>query len=56
MGPQMKLSNFPQVVVGARISKSGNAMPQPGDLQGLSAPVALGSTSLKIEINQAVGP
>jgi cytochrome c-type biogenesis protein CcmH len=56
MGPQMKLSNFPQVVVGARISKSGNAMPQPGDLQGMSAPVALGSGGLKIEINQAVGP
>ncbi|ACB33820.1 Tetratricopeptide TPR_2 repeat protein [Leptothrix cholodnii SP-6] len=56
MGPQMKLSNFPQVVVGARISKSGNAMPQPGDLQGISAPVALGSNGLKIEINQAVGP
>jgi len=26
--------------VGARISKSGNAMPQSGDLQGTVAPVA----------------
>jgi cytochrome c-type biogenesis protein CcmH len=27
------------VVVGARVSKTGNATPQPGDLQGLSAVV-----------------
>ncbi|HEC19919.1 MAG TPA: c-type cytochrome biogenesis protein CcmI [Gammaproteobacteria bacterium] len=39
MNPAMKLSNFQQVVVGARISKSGNAMPQPGDMQAVSAPV-----------------
>lgn len=42
MNPAMKLSNFQQVVVGARISKSGNAMPQSGDLQGQSETVALG--------------
>lgn len=33
----MSLAQFPKVVVGARISKSGNAAPQPGDLEGLSA-------------------
>lgn len=54
MSPQMKLSNFPQVVVGARVSKSGNAMPQPGDLQGLSSTVAVGASGLKIEINEVV--
>ena len=46
-----------RVVVGARISKSGGATPQPGDLQGLSAPVAPGSTeaaALAIEISQPV--
>ena len=32
MMPQMKLSNFESVVVTARISKTGNAMTQPGDL------------------------
>lgn len=42
MNPAMKLSNFQQVVVGARISKSGNAMPQSGDLQGQSETIALG--------------
>ena len=34
MMPTMKLSNFPQVKLLARISKSGNAMSQPGDLIG----------------------
>jgi tetratricopeptide (TPR) repeat protein len=37
MVPGLTLSRFPQVVVGARISKSGNASPQSGDLQTLSA-------------------
>ncbi len=55
MSPAMKLSNFPQVIVGARVSKSGNAMPQPGDLQGLSQPVAIGSSGLKIVIGEEVG-
>jgi cytochrome c-type biogenesis protein CcmH len=55
MAPTMKLSNYPQVIVGARISKSGNAMPQPGDLQGLSQPVALGASGLKIVIGEEVG-
>ena len=44
MNPAMKLSNFQQVVVGARISKSGNAMPQSGDLQGQSDTIALGGS------------
>ena len=32
MMPNMKLSSFEQVVVGARVSKSGNPVAQPGDL------------------------
>ena len=54
MAPQMKLSNFDKVVVIARISKSGNAMPQAGDLQGMSAPLKPGKTGLKIDIDQEV--
>jgi len=42
MNPAMKLSNFQRVVIGARISKTGNAMPQPGDLEGYFGPVELG--------------
>jgi cytochrome c-type biogenesis protein CcmH len=52
MQPEMKMSNFDQVVVVARVSKSGNAMPQPGDLMGMSKPLALGSKGIKIEIDQ----
>ncbi len=39
MMPTMKLSMFPKVVIGARISASGNAMAQSGDLQVLSPAV-----------------
>ena len=44
MMPQMRLSAFPQVVVGARVSPSGQAMPQPGDLEGSIGPVSSTST------------
>jgi cytochrome c-type biogenesis protein CcmH len=40
MTPQMKLSSFPRVQVSARISKSGNAMPQSGDLEAQPVQVA----------------
>ena len=39
MLPQMTLSSLPEVVVGARVSHSGNAIPQPGDFEVVSAPV-----------------
>ena len=39
MLPQMTLSSLPEVVVGARVSHSGQAVPQPGDFEVLSAPV-----------------
>ena len=39
MMPSMKLSSFPQVTVGARISASGTAMPASGDLFGEVSPV-----------------
>jgi cytochrome c-type biogenesis protein CcmH len=55
MSPAAKLSGAPKVIVGARISKSGGALAQPGDLQGLSAPVAVGSSGLAIEIKDIVG-
>ena len=51
MSPAARLSLAQQVIVGARISKSGQAMPQPGDLQGLSAPVKVGTTGLVVEIS-----
>lgn len=54
MTPQMKLSSFSDVVVGARVSRSGGAVPQTGDLEGLSAPVKVGSTGIAIVIDRAV--
>ncbi len=56
MSPQARLSGATQVVVSARISKSGNAIAQPGDLQGQSAPVALGTKDLRIDIRELVKP
>jgi cytochrome c-type biogenesis protein CcmH len=55
MSPAARLSSAQQVVVSARISKRGEAMPQPGDLQGQSSPVAPGASGLAIEIGQIVG-
>lgn len=37
----MKLSSFPEIIVAARVSKSGQAIPQSGDLLGESAPLKL---------------
>jgi cytochrome c-type biogenesis protein CcmH len=47
--PTMKLSQFEQVTVGARISKSGQAMPQSGDLEGEVSPVETGQVG-KVKI------
>lgn len=54
MSPQARLSQASQVVVGARVSKSGQAMPQPGDLEGLSTPVKPGASGLKLVIANVV--
>jgi cytochrome c-type biogenesis protein CcmH len=40
MMPGMQLSNFPEVMIGARVSPSGQAMPRPGDLEGETGPVS----------------
>lgn len=54
MLPDMKLSAFPQVIVGARVSKSGSATPAPGDFEGISGVVKPGAGAVKVAINQAV--
>ena len=51
MAPQMKLSAFPRVVIGARVSKSANATPSPGDLQGVSAPAKVGAKGVSVVID-----
>ena len=54
MSPQMKLSDFAEVVIVARISKTGAAVPQPGDLEGISAPVKLGAKNVTVEILKTI--
>lgn len=54
MSPQARLSGASDVVVGARISKSGQAMPQAGDLQGMSPPVKVGAKDIEIEIAEVL--
>ena len=55
MNPQMKLSQVKSVMVRARISKSGNAMPQAGDFGASVGPVIPGSADkLQLTISQAL--
>ncbi|WP_372528482.1 c-type cytochrome biogenesis protein CcmI [Piscinibacter sp.] len=54
MVPDRSLSTLSDVVVGARISKRGDATPQAGDLQGLSAPISVGTKGVKLEIAEVV--
>ena len=54
MAPGMTLSSQPRVVVGARVSKSGKATPQAGDLQGASAPVANDAAGVDVLIDTVV--
>jgi len=55
MTPAMKLSSFEQVKLLARISKSGNAMQQPGDLIGVIEQVkSSDKESHKIVINRLI--
>ena len=54
MSAEMVISKFDQVVVGARVSKSGNAMPKPGDLEGFSAPVKPGTEGIRVQIDARV--
>ena len=54
MSPALRLSTVTEVVIGARISKTGNALAQPGDLQGLSPAVAVGAHDVRVEISEVV--
>ena len=51
---QVKLSGFDKVIVTARVSKSGDAVAQRGDLQGSSDTVKPGTNGLSILIDSVV--
>ena len=52
--PDLKISNVPQLIISARITKSGKAMPESGDLQGFSQTVRPGDKNINIVIDQQV--
>ncbi|MDP2760212.1 MAG: c-type cytochrome biogenesis protein CcmI [Sideroxyarcus sp.] len=54
MTPQTKLSAFDQVVVVARISRAGTAMPAAGDAEGSSQPLRPGSKNVNVKIDNIV--
>jgi cytochrome c-type biogenesis protein CcmH len=54
MAPQFRLSNFKTVLVNARVSKSGNAIPAAGDLEGKSVSVDLGARDVVVTIDRVV--
>ena len=56
MDPSRRLSGADQVVIEVRLSASGNAIRQPGDLFGESKIVRPGEQGLSLRINQVVQP
>jgi cytochrome c-type biogenesis protein CcmH len=50
MAPNMKLSDFKEVLVEARVSKSGNVAATPGDLESSPAPVDLSNARQSVSI------
>jgi len=55
MDPSLSLSRFSEVVVVARVSKGGSAMPQSGDLQGRSALVqTAGAAPIDVRIGEVL--
>ena len=52
MSPELKLSGFEQVVVQARVSRSGQALPQSGDLIGQTAALKPGTRGIELLLDQ----
>lgn len=50
----VRLSQVSTVVIGARISRRGDVAPEPGDMQGLTAPVSVGTRGVKLEISEVL--
>jgi len=54
MAPGATISSHAEVVVAARVSKSGNAVPQKGDVEGTSDPVAPGASGVTVVLSRIV--
>ncbi|QUN29994.1 c-type cytochrome biogenesis protein CcmI [Cupriavidus sp. KK10] len=56
MRPDHRLSGQQQVMLEARISASGSALPKAGDLVGRTGPVAVGTEGIRIAIDGTIAP
>ncbi len=54
MSPATTLSSAGEVIVGARVSRSGQAIPQSGDVEGFSPPVKVGARGVAVVIEKAI--
>jgi cytochrome c-type biogenesis protein CcmH len=54
MNPAAKLSEHKQVVIVARVSRSGTALPQKGDVEGISGSVAPDATGVRVVMSKVV--
>ena len=54
MAPGMKLSSASAVILVARISRSGNASAQSGDLEGVVGPIKPGSREIQLKIDKVL--
>jgi cytochrome c-type biogenesis protein CcmH len=54
MLPELRLSSVAEVALTARVSHSGAATPQSGDLQGVIQPVKVGASGVNLVVDQVV--
>jgi cytochrome c-type biogenesis protein CcmH len=54
MSPEFRLSTAQSVIVGARISKTGQAIAASGDLEGKAGPLPVGTHGVEITIDTVV--
>jgi cytochrome c-type biogenesis protein CcmH len=54
MSPEARISTFDEVIVAARVSRSGTATATSGDLEGLTKPVKVGASGLSVTIDRVL--
>jgi cytochrome c-type biogenesis protein CcmH len=54
MAPTSKISALSEVIVNARVSRSGNAIPSSGDLEGVTEKVKVGTQGMSVVIDRAI--
>ncbi len=54
MAPTAKISALSEVIVNARVSRSGNAIPSSGDLEGATEKVKVGTQGMSLIIDRAI--